>query len=359
MAMRVLHLARPAAGGVLRFLQNVVPRLEREGVECAVACPSSMHPSLPSVRTLRWQIPDRPQILADLRCALQAKSWQKEYNLLHAHGLRAAGVLALASPPCWVFTLHNLPPERLEPPAYWLLSRATRSAGQILTVSQAARQAWLRHFPHSEPKCVVVPGGVDVIAIQSCEADSHNARQRWNLPKGAPVALCVARLMEDKGVDVLLRALIHAPDWFALIVGDGPQREALLRLASELGIGERVRFTGYLPTLDEAWCACDIAVVPSRREGLGLFALEAMAAEKPVIASSTGGLAEVVLPGETGWLVPPNDATALASALQDALSIRPLWRDIGRRGREYVSQHYTWEHTTQRLIEVYRRFSSI
>ncbi|GIV19230.1 MAG: glycosyl transferase family 1 [Armatimonadota bacterium] len=357
--MRVLHLARPAAGGVLRFLQNVVPRLERNGVECAVACPSSMHPSLPSVRTLHWQISDRPQILTDLRCARQTKGWQKEYDLLHAHGLRAAGVLALASPPCWVFTLHNLPPERLKPPTYWLLRRVAHSARRILTVSQAVQQAWLHHFPQSEPKCVVVPGGVDVVAIQSCEADSHNARRRWNLPEGAPVALCVARLMEDKGVDVLLRALAHTPDWFALIVGDGPQRETLVRLVADLGIGERVRFTGYLPALDEAWCACDIAVVPSRREGLGLFALEAMAAEKPVIASSAGGLAEVVLPGETGWLVPPGDPLALANALREALALRERWQDVGRRGREYVSQHFTWEHTTQRLLDVYRRFSSI
>lgn len=215
----------------------------------------------------------------------------------------------------------------------------------------------MRHFPQSEASCEVVPGGVDVNAIRSHAVDRLTARQQWNLPEDAPVVLCVARLMEDKGVDVLLRALAHTPDWFALIVGDGPQREALLRLVADLGIEERVRFTGYLPTLDNAWCACDIAVVPSRREGLGLFALEAMAAEKPVIASSTGGLAEVVLPGETGWLVPPNDVTALASALQDALSSRPIWRDIGRRGREYVSRYFTWEHTTRRLLEVYRRLS--
>lgn len=355
--MRVLHLARPAAGGVLRFLQNVVPRLEREGIECAVACPSSMHPLLSSLRTLRWQISDRPQILTDLCCALQAKGWQREYDLLHAHGLRAAGVLALTPPSRWVFTLHNLPPEDLSPPARWLLRRAARSAGRILTVSQAVQQAWLRHFPQSEPKCTIVPGGVDRDTIHPCAMDRLTARQRWDLPEDAPVALCVARLMEDKGVDVLLSALAQSPEWFALIVGEGPQRDALLRFVSDMGIGARVRFTGYLPTLNEAWCACDVAVVPSRREGLGLFALEAMAAGKPVIASSTGGLTEVVLPGETGWLVPPNDPLALASALREALALRGRWQDMGRRGREYVLQRFTWEHTTQRLLEVYRRWS--
>ncbi|GIV16707.1 MAG: hypothetical protein KatS3mg022_2142 [Armatimonadota bacterium] len=357
--MRVLHLARPAAGGVLRFLQNVIPRLEREGVECATACPSAMHSSLPLQRTLRWEISDRPQVVADLRCALQAKGWQKEYDLFHAHGLRAAGVLALAPPQRWVFTLHNLPPEHLVPPVRWLLNRAARSAGRILAVSRAVQQAWLRNFPHSEAKCEVVPGGVDVDAIRPYAEDRLSARQQWDLPDDVPVALCVARLMGDKGVDVLLKALALAPGWFALVVGEGPQRDALLRLASELGIGERVRFTGYLPTLDSAWSACDVAVVPSRREGLGLFALEAMAAEKPVIASNVGGLAEVVLPGETGWLVTPDEATALADALQYALSLRPLWHEMGKRGRQHVLQHFTWEHTVHRLLDVYRRLRSM
>lgn len=344
---------------MLRFLQNVIPRLEREGVECVLACPLVMHSSLSLQHVLRWEISDRPQVLADLRCALQARSWQRDYDLFHAHGLRAAGVLALAPPHRWVFTLHNLPPEQLAAPARWLLSRAARSAGRILAVSQAVQEAWLRHFPQSEAKCEMVPGGVDVDNIRSHAMDRLTSRQQWNLPEDVPVALCVARLMEDKGVDVLVRALAHAPEWFALIVGEGPQREALLQLASQLGIGERVRFTGYLPVLDGAWSACDVAVVPSRREGLGLFALEAMAAEKPVIASSVGGLAEVVLPGETGWLVAPGDVRALAGALQQAVSLRALWRDMGKRGREYVLQHFTWEHTVRRLLDVYRQLSSM
>lgn len=352
--MRILHLARPAAGGVLRFLQNVLPYLEREGAECTVACPSAMHPSLLPLRTLRWEISDRPQLLRDLRCAFQAKGWQNDYDLLHAHGLRAVGVLAIASPRRWVFTLHNLPPEHLSQPIRWLLRRASRSASRILAVSQAVQEGWLHHFPDSEPKCVVIPGGVDMERIYSHSVDRRTARQQWNLPEEAPVALCVARLMEDKGVDILLRALSHVPEWFALVVGEGPQREPLVQLASELGVGERVRFAGYLPILDSAWAVCDVAVVPSRREGLGLFALEAMAAEKPVVASKTGGLAEIVRHGETGWLVKPEDPHALADALRQVLALRDSWYEMGRRGREYVAGHFTWRETAQQLLECYR-----
>ena len=317
-----------------------------------------MHSLLSPLRTRHWELSDRPQILSDLRCAVQAKHWQRDYDLLHAHGLRAAAVLALSPPSRWLFTLHNLPPEHLTAPVRWLLERANRSARRILAVSHAVQEAWLRHFPQSEPKCEIIPGGVDATSICLHEVDRLSARQKWNLPQGAPVALCVARLMEDKGVDVLLKALAHAPEWFALVVGEGPQREELFRLVSEVGTGERVRFTGFLPVLDSVWAVCDIAVVPSRREGLGLFALEAMAMQKPVIASHAGGLPEVIVQGETGWLVPPDDPVALAQRLQQALVVRHRWQEMGRCGRERVLQHFTWEHTAQRLVEVYRRLSS-
>lgn len=352
--MRVLHLARPAMGGMLRYLQHVLPRLQEAGVTCAVASPAEMHAVLAPIRTLSWDISDRPHPWRDVRCALQARGWQREYDLLHAHGLRAVAALAIAPPARWVFTLHNLPPSHLSPLARGLLHRAARSAGRILPVSRAVQEGWLRHFPCSAPRCEVIPGGVEPRAIHYDVAQAKSARQQWNLPESAPVALCVARLMDDKGVDVLLRALVCAPTWFALIVGEGPQRHELVRLASSLGVGERVRFTGYLPTLDLAWAACDVAVAPSRREGLGLFALEAMAAEKPVLASCAGGLAEVVSPGETGWLVTPDDPTALAEGLQRALAQRDRWGEIGKRGRERVLQQYTWQHTAQRLLEVYR-----
>lgn len=314
-----------------------------------------MYPALSPLRTLRWEISDRPQPLNDLRRALQASRWQNDYDLFHAHGLRAVGVLAIAPPTRWLFTLHNLPPDHLAEPARWLLRRAGRSAQQILAVSQAVQEGWLSLFPETAPKCKVAPGGVDVEQLRPPLTEGQTARRSWNLPKDVPVALCVARLMEDKGVDVLLEALSHAPEWFVLIVGEGPQRESLLKLASALGVGERVRFTGYLARLDSAWAVCDVAVVPSRREGLGLFALEAMAAEKPVIASDTGGLRETVRHGETGWLVAPNDPFALADALRRALNLRGSWREMGERGREHVASHFTWQRTAERLLECYRQ----
>lgn len=213
----------------------------------------------------------------------------------------------------------------------------------------------MQHFPHAESKCEVTPGGVAVDSVIDHSVNAEVERRQWNLPAQAPVALCVARLMEDKGIDVLLKALVYVPAWFALIVGDGPQRAALEQLASELGVGDRVRFTGYLPHLYGVLAVCDVAVVPSRREGLGLFALEAMASGKPVIASDIGGLRETVRHNERGWLVPAEDVMALADALQHALNAREQLPMMGARGAEWVRLNYTWEQTAQRLFESYRR----
>ncbi len=356
--MRVLHLTRPASGGVLRFLQSVLPRLQDEGVRIEVSCPQSMHSALPQIATRSWEITDHPHPVNDVRCALEVRRWEGGFDIVHAHGLRAVGVLALMPPRRWVISLHNLPPEHLSPPLRALLRRASTTASLIHTVSGAVMDGWIRLFPDSASKCVVVPGGVDTDAIRFSLQQRTSARRQWNLPEANPVALCVARLMSDKGVDVLLRALVHAPEWYVLIVGDGPDREHLVQLAGQSGAGERVRFTGYLPSLEGAWAASDLAVVPSRREGLGLFALEAMAVGKPVIASSSGGLAETVRHGETGWLVPPDDVSALANALQNAYRQRDCWEEMGKRGREHVLQNYTWDRTAQQLLERYRRLLS-
>ncbi len=356
--MRVLYLARPAAGGVLRFFQDVLPLLRREGVEVEVACPSEMHSALPEVVTRRWNLTDHPRLVNDLRCALDARRWARDFDLLHAHGLRTAGVLALAPPKRWLFSLHNLPPDRLSPLARTALQRASRHALQIHCVSQAVRESWVRLFPDSTGKCVVVHGGVRVQFTSAEAVERSWARRQWGLPEDRPVALCVARLMVDKGIDVLIRALSHAPEWYTLIVGEGPERENLAQIAEQMGVGERVRFTGYLPSLDAVWSACDVAVVPSRREGFGLFALEAMAAGKPVIASAVGGLTETVLHERTGWLVSPEDPVALADALKTAYRERERWHEMGARGREHVLQHFTWEQTAKQLLECYRRLLS-
>ena len=156
-----------------------------------------------------------------------------------------------------------------------------------------------------------------------------------------PVIGSLGRLVPQKSFDVLVRALPSLPRVTAVLVGDGPERVALESLASELGVADRLVVTGwsnnaraYLPTFD-------VFVLPSRLEGFPLAIVEAMLAALAVVASDVGSVAEAVHEGETGLLVPPDDAVELARALGVLLDDAELRRRMGDRGRIVAAERFT------------------
>ena len=138
---------------------------------------------------------------------------------------------------------------------------------------------------------------------------------------------------------------------YLIIAGGGPEAERLAGLAQGTA---GVTLAGELEDVTPLVHAADVIVVPSRKEGQGIVALEAMAARKPVVASHVGGLPELILNGETGLLVPPNDPAALNEALR-ALAASPALRSqMGKRGRERVDRHFTLDAMVERLSAIYR-----
>ena len=132
---------------------------------------------------------------------------------------------------------------------------------------------------------------------------------------------------------MLLRALVDLPAVSAVLVGDGPERGALERLAGELGIAGRVHFAGYTPAARAYLGAIDVLALPSRFEALPLTVVEAMLAELPVVATDVGSVREAVVDGETGVLVPANDPGALARAIGAVLADDVRARALGSAGR--------------------------
>src|SRR5207249_4804916 len=146
------------------------------------------------------------------------------------------------------------------------------------------------------------------------------ANPHQELPKDSRVLLSIARLTPQKGIDVAVSALKALPDDTVLVVlGEGPERRALEQLAATLGLQSRVFLPGRVPDV-AAWLRrAAVLVHPARWEGFGLGVLEAMLAELPVVASDVSALPELVVDEVTGFLVPPDDASALAAAIVRAL----------------------------------------
>ncbi|WP_330891421.1 glycosyltransferase family 4 protein [Ferrovibrio sp.] len=189
--------------------------------------------------------------------------------------------------------------------------------------------------------------------------------QQWRLVDGLPVILLPGRLTRWKGHAVLLRALAELSrrhgkqDFIAVLSGDSQGRESyraeLEQLIAQLGLDRCVRLPGDCKDMPAAYMLADVVVSASTEpEGFGRVAVEAQAMGKPVIATDHGGARETVIPGETGWLVPPRDARALADALEVALGLDADRRlAIAERARRHVAAHFTVDAMCAAYIRVY------
>src|SRR5262249_1055704 len=153
-----------------------------------------------------------------------------------------------------------------------------------------------------------------------------------------PLLVTIASLIPRKGLDVLFHALrplfSKCSEWHLVIVGGGPSLAELQGLAQQLQLESRIHFLGIANNALEVLADCNVFVLPSRNEALPVSILEAMASSLPVVATDVGCVRDVVIHGHTGLVVPPEDATALCSALRTVLSNQQLARDFGARGRE-------------------------
>ena len=164
----------------------------------------------------------------------------------------------------------------------------------------------------------------------------------------------MSRLTAQKGIDVAIRALPSLPDDIVLVVlGDGPDRESLERLARELGVERRAFLLGRVPDV-AAWLRrADVFVHPARWEGFGLAVLEAMLAGLPVVATNVSSLPELVVDGETGLLVAPDDPAALAAGVSSALERSTL----GDAGRVRARSEFSVARMADRHAALYERVS--
>lgn len=170
----------------------------------------------------------------------------------------------------------------------------------------------------------------DWIVAQGCPTDRAHYLPNFaadlagaapaELPGQGPCLLAMGRLHRNKGFDLAIRALALVPGATLCIAGEGPEREALTALARECGVADRVHLLGWRQDTGALLAACDLFVCSSRHEPLGNIVLEAWSASRPVVAAAAQGPRELIEDGETGLLVPPESAEALAGAINAALA---------------------------------------
>lgn len=200
----------------------------------------------------------------------------------------------------------------------------------------------------------MIPNGVDI---------QHFSPAKEEHPESAPVILTVARLDLHKGHDYILEALSlltkKGVDFMYLIAGCGEEEYRLKKLANDLGLAKKVQFLGFVSphVLPDLYASADIFVMASREipnrpdmiEGFGISFLEASASGVPVIAGRSGGVPDAVRDGKTGLLVEPDNASAIADALQRLISDSEFARRLGNEGRHWVVSEMQWQHVMQRM----------
>ncbi len=212
-----------------------------------------------------------------------------------------------------------------------LLRLAARMCDRFICVSEAVAKSW-------DVPSVVIHNAVDITGIDGITAEGVG-----------PAIGAVSRVRREKGIDVLLDAFASVSGARLVIVGDGPDRAALEKRAIP-----NVEWAGQQPW-ERAMAlmkGMDIVVVPSRFEGFGLTAAEAMVAGKAVVASDVDGLREVV--GDAGVLVPAGDASALAAVLKRLLANADERMALGRKARQRVEAMFSLEKFRERVLECYR-----
>ena len=232
-----------------------------------------------------------------------------------------------------------------------------RWTNRLVCCSHAVRRSVQSRIGGREEQFVVIPFGVDAGRFRGA---AGLLRNDLGLQEELPIIGTVCRLVEPKkGLTYLLEAVAQLeqeakkPVCQVLLVGEGPAEPHLRSLSEQLGISSRVAFVGVRRDIPEVLALMNLFVLPSLYEGFGIAILEAMAAGRPVVATTVGGIPEFVMNGETGILVEPGDAAALARAIQTILTNPEGARQMGLRGKRHVQENFAIATVVRRHEEVY------
>jgi glycogen(starch) synthase len=354
----------PTVGGIEMQLARVLPVLQARGYEIAVATDLSSFEAAPSqeeyggISVHRFpfvaalESKDLARIV-DVSRGLERLKREFAPELIHLHGVLASSLFDVltmhADQAPLLLTLHQeVSPSQIERGT--VTERLLRRADWVTAVSSVVLDQARRIAPEITGRSQLVYNGV-----------REPARPPKPLRTDPPRLLCQGRLIRGKGFDIALHAFqkiaAQVPATRLTVIGDGVERQALERQAAEMSLYAAVDFRGWLPRqlVSEAMDAASVVLIPSRREGLCLVAIEAALMKRPVIATRTGGLPEVVVDGETGILIEREDSDALTAAITFLLDHPERAREMGKAARRHVLERFSWDRYVDSCDALYRK----
>ncbi|MCU1352024.1 MAG: glycosyl transferase group 1 [Acidimicrobiales bacterium] len=350
---RVLQVLGRSSGGIRRHVASLADGLEARGWSVEVAGPPGVMEGLrPLDHPLA--VPRDQRALAALA---QLTTLVRGADLVHAHGL-TVGWLASLVPrrPPLVLTVHNLVLDEAEGRKAAVLRRLegrlpARVDETIVISDEMARR--FQGAPGADRVTVIPPAG----PVPRPQRTPAAVRADLAVPDGVPLVVLVGRLHPQKDVGSLLEATRILRDrgveLRVAIVGEGPERDALVRRAADLGVDDVVTFTGRRDDAADHLAAADVVVMCSIWEGFGLVVPEALQLARPLVATAVGPVPRLVIDHRTGRLVPPSRPNRLADVVGELLADPQAARALGVAGREHVAATLGPDALIDRVVAVY------
>lgn len=360
--MKILQVCSASEmGGGEVHVADLVRALSERGhaVYLAVRPNSPLRAPLSGVITSWHEMPLRNSLDLQSVSAIADVINQHGIDIVHAHVGRDYLVAAMAcrrAPKAkLVLTRHHYLPLKRNPIYRWLLE----DVGAVIAVSDSVRDSIIERLGLPGERVITIPNWIDPVRFQLIERD--RARAAFQIRSSLAVA-CIGQITPAKGQEEFLRAASRVAqsraDVLFMVVGEeksegSPFTANLRRLVMSLGLGEKVRFTGFVRDMPTLLAAVDVVVVPSWDEGFSLVTIEAMAARRPVIASNIPAIAKIIRDNQTGALFPPRDVKALSDKLSWLLSDAPLRERLAASGQRDVYSRFGRDHVIDQIEALY------
>ncbi len=369
--MKVLHLiTRLDQGGAPWIFLKLLKGLKQQGVDIVMASGPSRQPEEdPQQFSRRFHIPYHPlphlrrdiAPVHDLLAFFEiiALIRRERPTLLHTHTTKAGVLGRVAGGVTRTRTIHTPHGhlfygyfEKGKERFYVLLEQlVARFCARIITISEDERREYLKRGIGDAKKVVTIFNGIN---LQRFPGDEKKVRNELQIKRQVPLVGFVGRLEEVKGPHLFVEAVMSIgrtlPQTHFIMAGDGPMKEELIKKTQGL---PHFHFVGHRKDIPDVIAALDLLIIPSLNDGFNLAAVEAMASAKPVIATSVGGLPEVV--GEGGILVKPEDTKALAQETIRLINAPDLRKQIGKKGRRRVETLFDWNVCLQKTLDIYHQ----